>query len=334
VVARLDEMAREVFGSNPVVISMPYQKTITPADNQAGFITFLFVGNGESPEVSAIRSKFASSGFFWLNEHPGAQTMLNGFGAAPPGEGAWRKIGIAQVEPGNGKLLLPTDDWPFLYLKKAEIPFRPSVVGIIVIAALSIVILLAFAPVRRALPNGQMFFLGAGFMLLETKGVVHMALLFGSTWITNSVVFFAILVMILLANLVVAIFKPLRLWPYYVLLAIALLVNVFVPMSTFLSFPGLSKTILSCSVIFVPIFFAGVIFAASFRVSRRPDVDFGSNIAGVILGGLSEYASLMLGFNYLLLIAIGYYALAAIFKPRLPAIVAAPAVTVGAALPG
>ena len=48
-----------------------------------------------------------------------------------------------------------------------------------------------------------MFFLGAGFMLLETKGVVHMALLFGSTWVVNSIVFFAILVMILLSNLYV-----------------------------------------------------------------------------------------------------------------------------------
>ena len=48
-----------------------------------------------------------------------------------------------------------------------------------------------------------MFFLGAGFMLIETKAVVHMALLFGSTWMVNSVVFFAVLVMILVANLFV-----------------------------------------------------------------------------------------------------------------------------------
>ena len=48
-----------------------------------------------------------------------------------------------------------------------------------------------------------MFFLGAGFMLLETKSVVHMALLFGSTWMVNSIVFFAILVMILCSNLFV-----------------------------------------------------------------------------------------------------------------------------------
>ena len=62
---------------------------------------------------------------------------------------------------------------------------------------MSVLILLAFAPLRQMRPNPHMFFLGAGFMLLETKGVVHMALLFGSTWVVNSVVFAAILMMIL-----------------------------------------------------------------------------------------------------------------------------------------
>ena len=69
---------------------------------------------------------------------------------------------------------------------------------------------------RRARPSGRMFFLGAGFMLLETKGVVHMALLFGATWMVNSIVFFAILTMILLSNLYVLAVRPRRLWPYYV----------------------------------------------------------------------------------------------------------------------
>ena len=67
-----------------------------------------------------------------------------------------------------------------------------------------------------------MFFLGAGFMLLETKGVVQMALLFGSTWMVNSIIFFAILVMILLSNLFVIVFKPKKRWGiYYGLLAVA-----------------------------------------------------------------------------------------------------------------
>ena len=82
--------------------------------------------------------------------------------------------------------------------------------------------LCAFAPERRVRPNWHMFFMGAGFMLLETKGVVHLALLFGSTWLVNSIVFFAILVMILCSNLWVLAVRPARLWPYYLLLACSL----------------------------------------------------------------------------------------------------------------
>src|SRR5205807_1244409 len=135
-------------------------------------------------------------------------------------------------------------NWPFLYLKSRAIPFKPNQMGIYVIGGLSILLTLIFTwPIWfgrdgiAARPNAQMFFLGAGFMLLETKGVVHMALLFGSTWIVNSVVFFAILIMILLANLFVLALRPKNLWPYYALLVAALLVNTLVPMDWFLSLP-------------------------------------------------------------------------------------------------
>src|SRR5204863_1356156 len=104
---------------------------------------------------------------------------------------------------------------------------------------------------------------------------------------------------------------------YYALLAVALLVNTFVPMDWFLSLPGVWKVIASCAVVFVPVFFAGVIFATAFRDSRQPDVDFGSNVAGIILGGLSEQLSLILGFNHLLWVAIAFYLLSSVLKPRL-----------------
>jgi hypothetical protein len=164
-----------------------------------------------------------------------------------------------------------------------------------------------------------MFFLGAGFMLLETKGVVHMALLFGATWLVNSIVFFAILTMILLANLYVTIVRPVRLAPYYVLLIATLAVNAVVPMGVFLGLPGVSKMIASCATVYLPVFFAGVIFATAFRSSTRPDIDFGSNIGGIILGGLSEYLSLMIGFHHLLWVAIGYYVLSWVLSPRMGA---------------
>ena len=44
-----------------------------------------------------------------------------------------------------------------------------------------------------------MFFLGAAFMLLETRSLVTFSLLFGSTWLVNSLVFFAILCSVMLA---------------------------------------------------------------------------------------------------------------------------------------
>jgi len=154
-------------------------------------------------------------------------------------------------------------------------------------------------------------------MLLETKGVVHMALLFGSTWVVNSVVFFAILVMILLANLYVLAVRPRKLMPYYALLILGLVVNALVPMDRFLALGVVARTVASCAVVFIPVFFAGVIFATAFRDSKRPDVDFGSNVFGIILGGLSEQLSLVIGFNYLLLVAVAYYLLSAVLRPRL-----------------
>ena len=59
--------------------------------------------------------------------------------------------------------------------------------------------------------------------------------------------------------------------------------------------------------------------------AKDPAASFGSNVAGIILGGLSEYLSLVLGFNYLLLVAIGYYALSAVLGPRLKTPLPAPA---------
>lgn len=313
VVSRLAQMAEEVFGTPPVVISLPYRADIKTADSQRGHFTLLLVGS-DSARLQAIRASYERHGDFWLHAVTAQSEAVNGFAARPPAKD-WHKVSPARVEL-PAQALLPTEDWPQLYLRERAIPWAPIGQGMLVIAVLSLVILFAFARPARVRPNAQMFFLGAGFMLLETKGVVHMALLFGSTWVVNSVVFFAILVMILLANLYVLKFQPARLLPYYALLFAALVVNALVPMSAFLSLSPALRAVVSCAVVFVPVFFAGVIFAALFRQSRQPDVDFGSNVAGIILGGLSEQLSLVTGFSYLMLVAIAYYLLAAFLGAR------------------
>ena len=319
IVGRLAKMAENVFGTKPLVISLPYQERISPSDSQGDHFTLILVSASTVSPVETIRNTLQEQKSFWVNTVPRFGEAINAYGPQPPtpqGTRAedWSKIAPAAVDTA-GIDLLPTDDWPSLYLREAAIPAL-NIRGMVMMAVISLAILLLFAPVRAARPNGQMFFLGAGFMLLETKGVVHMALLFGSTWVINSIVFFAILVMILLSNLYVLLAPPRRKWPYYALLLGSLLVNAFVPMDYFLALPGASRVVVSCAIIFIPIFFAGVVFADAFRESRQPDLDFGSNIGGVILGGLTEYFSLIVGFKNLLFIAITFYLLSAMLRPR------------------
>ncbi len=118
-----------------------------------------------------------------------------------------------------------TDDWPFVYLQEKS--FSPIYVkGLLAIAAISIAAIFLIAP-RATLQrfDWHMFFLGAAFALLEVKALTTFALLFGSTWIVNSLVFFAILLSVLLAVLLNARCKIKRVWIVYILLFAALVTN-------------------------------------------------------------------------------------------------------------
>ncbi len=320
VVGRLTKMMRGAFGCEPLVMSLPYTECITP---NAPFNRCTFILDGSnSATLERIRQRLSESPY-QINNAPELNDHINGFDHIPTSvaggaASGWNRISLTKVEERKTEAV-PTDDWPFLYLREAVVPAL-NLRGIAIIAILSAALIFAFSPARRAMPNWRMFFIGAGFMLIETKSVVHMALLFGSTWMVNSIVFAAILVMILCSNLFVLIFKPRRLWPQYALLAAALLVGFLVPMHTFLNLPGAQHILVPCAVVFVPIFFAGIVFAMAFRDSREPDADFGSNIAGAILGGVCESLSLMIGFNNLLVVALLFYGLSAVLNRRAPAL--------------
>lgn len=78
--------------------------------------------------------------------------------------------------------------------------------------------------------------------------------------------------------------------------------------------PGVSRMVVSCAVVFLPVLFAGVVFAMAFRDRERPDLALGANIAGVVVGGLSENLSLALGFNNLIWVAVGFYLFSALLR--------------------
>jgi hypothetical protein len=130
--------------------------------------------------------------------------------------------------------------------------------------------------------------------------------------------------MILIANLFVALARPVRLAPYYTLLLLTLVVSALVPMDTFLGMDRAAQITAASALAFTPIFFAGVIFAVSFMRAAEPDRAFGANIAGAMFGGLAEYSSMLLGFQYLLFVALALYVISIIGyrkagAPTLPA---------------
>jgi len=120
------------------------------------------------------------------------------------------------------------------------------------------------------------------------------------------------LLTILLANIWTLKFKPARIWPYYAGLFVTLVISTIVPLDFFLGMNRALQVFGSCVLVFAPVLFAGVIFAESFRRTPEPDRAFGFNIAGAMMGGLTEYSSMMLGFQYVVLVAILFYVLSAL----------------------
>src|SRR5207302_2650974 len=78
-----------------------------------------------------------------------------------------------------------TDDWPFLYLRDRLIPDF-TIRSMIILGVLGLGMVYLFLPHRRFVLDSRMFFLGTAFLLLETRAITQMALLFGSTWVVNS----------------------------------------------------------------------------------------------------------------------------------------------------
>ena len=311
VVERVAAMAESVFGCKPIVFSLPYLEALLPSA-QAGF-TMIVAGCNQQ-----IVDAFAGNKNFWLNSQPAKNKDVDGFLLQPQSLPAierkdWYRIAPTTIIHDTGRLRFATDDWPFLYLRDKLIPGL-SIRSMIVLGALGVTMVFLFLPKGRGRMrmDGRMFFLGAAFMLLETKAVVQLALLFGSTWIVNSLVFFTALVLILLANLYVLKVPLTRLpWHYAGLLGLLVAATV-TPIDLFLSGGIFWRYAVPCALALGPMFFAGVIFARSFRDATDPDMAFGSNIAGSVMGGLSESFSMLLGFRYLLLIAIAFYLLSAL----------------------
>jgi len=225
-----------------------------------------------------------------------------------------------------------TDDKPFLYLEHSTIPslYTNSLLLIVLGSALAIgfVLLLNAAAggrgassrlrgqVREMWSYRDLFLLGAAFLLMETKSVTGFALLFGTTWVVNSLVFGGVLIAVLGAVEFTHRIATPPLAAMYALLLGGLGLAWAIPPGALLSLGVPARAAVAITVNFVPIFAANIIFAKRFASTANAPLAFGTNLLGAIVGGCLEYLSLVFGYRVLLLIAGGLYIAAYLVMSR------------------
>jgi len=220
-----------------------------------------------------------------------------------------------ELQLSQPNTILATDRWPFLYLQSRTIPFAIwSIVALFLYFAASVLKKMVPRKVLASRQGIHMFFLGAGFMLLETKGVTELSLLFGSTWTVNAVVIATFLTMGLLANSVIMV-QPISRRTAYIALFFVLAASVFLPYSLFEGLPGVWRVMASATLAGLPVFFSGLIFSRSFRDVKKPSQALGINLLGAVVGGVLENLVMVGGTMILGVLALVLYGLSAGLVP-------------------
>ncbi len=272
-------------------------------------------------QYEMVRQVFAQNPLYFAhaNGHrtivAGATSSLDSIDLAPE----WRIVTPEEVAAGFAKYpgarIVATDDWPHLYNRSKVVP-REYLVVLAGIALLSILLVRVHLRGSHRL-QPHFLFLGAGFLLLETKSVTEFALLIGSTWLTNALVFSVILASILFVNLAVA-----RGWVrlavpiLFALLGVSLFVQFLLPVSSWVGAPGPGTTMIATLYLGIPIVLASSIFATTFQRAALGTAALASNLVGSVLGGLSEYSSLAVGLRALSILALVMYGLAFVYWRR------------------
>ena len=226
-------------------------------------------------------------------------------------------------QPNPAKLLVrdpavitATDDWPFLYMRSPGLPQHYVTALAIVVAvsaaAIALTLFISAGSARGLRPSfsWHFFYLGAGFMLLETKSIVQFALLWGSTWSSASLAIASVLAMALASVAIAARFEVRQRGAILAALLALLALNYVVPVGRVSFNSRLTESLFYAALVFSPVLCAGVLFSSSYKRSSSAAADFGANLFGAMIGGVGEYLSLVTGYRFLLVLAAACYTLA------------------------
>lgn len=269
---------------------------------------------------------FSTFGGSWLTERL-FWTLVDATGRPPLVAGHGMHYGYSFIVPGadltidtsalatftpwkptgsRGAVRTTSDDWPFLYLKPGAFPLG-------YVTLLAFILFFASLAVRQVYGRGgarfepAMFALGAAFLLLETRGVTSLSLLFGTTWLVNAFVFSGILTTVLCANLAVERFQLNEPRPWFVPLLLSLGLLAVVDVGSLNQLDLIPRGIVGGLLVGLPVGFAGVVFSLLLKRARDPAGALGSNVLGAIVGGALEYLSMFIGLRAVLGIAAVLY---------------------------
>jgi len=316
-----------------ILFALPDSLALVNGASQIRLESFLFTQEALQSAHDHLKpgGGFAMYNFYrenWLIDRL-AGTATAAFGHTPCVDSftAHQAVVTVAVQKGNQRCASPyrpsatpvvtpaTDNAPFLYYR-GGIP-QIYVWALLGVLLLSLLLVRAVGgPFRRMRPYADLFFMGVAFLLLETKNVATFALLFGTTWLVNALVFTGVLLVVLAAVETTRRFRtpPLPVVFAGVLASLAL-ARVVKP-AYLLALPYAPRLLLATVIAFLPIFLANIAFAKRFAQTADAQEAFAVNLLGAIVGGCLEYAALLTGYDDLLIVTAGIYLLAFALLPR------------------
>jgi spermidine synthase len=254
----------------------------------------------------ADASKYSSGGQFFV---VGSKDRLEK-ALSSPGLDTYLKSHLrVEMEPAH----LTTDDWPFFYQHEPGLPLIVIIMSVLLVILTRLLITQTGTAGSKI--NWHFFFLGAGFLLLEAQIISRMAMLFGTTWLVNSIVIAAILVLIVAANLLVDTWPAIPLNFAYLGIGICMVISYLLPLESLFFQSFWTKALLATLILCSPVAFASIVFIRSFAAYNFSGVALGSNLLGAVVGGMLESVSLWTGIRSLVIFAGILYFLSFVFLP-------------------
>ena len=289
--------------------------------------------------LAAARSRLAPGGTFAMYNYYApflfnryATTLQDVYHRAPCAEVGpplgGRRLSVLTIRPTgpvpncasvwHGTAVAPaTDDHPFPYLPNATLPGAYLLMLGLILAGAALLVRLGGGRFRSMRSYLDLAFMGAAFLLLETKNIVQFALLFGATWFVNALVFAGVLVAVYLAVETARWVRLPRPAVLYAALIAALALAWLVPQESLLSLPMAARFLAASALAFAPVYLANLVFAQRFSDVETSNTAFAANLLGAMVGGTLEYIALITGYRFLLIVIGVLYGFAFVIGRRL-----------------